>query len=402
MATIKLRFRASTKEDKEGTLYYQVIHNREIRQIKSGFKIYNDEWDGLSSKIVIDSSTSSRRATYLTTAKDRTKIAVKRLECITEVFEQEGRGYTSDDIVATYEKQHKGQTLFDFTLEIIARYRELGKVRTAETYWAALSSFVSFREGEDISLKLIDGDLMEGYEAFLRGRESSLNTISFYMRKLRAVYNRAIEKGIIPQQNPFKRVYTSIEKTQKRAIPLKLISRLKELELVSQPELEFARDMFLFSFYTRGMSFVDMAYLRKKDLKNGELSYMRRKTSQRLQIKWESCMEEMVAKYPNEELEYLLPLITNVEKCHRTQYIDALSRVNRNLKKVAELAGIDCNLTMYVARHSWASAAKSKNVPISVICEGMGHDSEATTQIYLSSLESTVIDKANKMILRSI
>lgn len=139
--------------------------------------------------------------------------------------------------------------------------------------------------GEDISLSLIDSDLLEEYEAFLRRNELSLNTISFYMRKLRAVYNRAVDKGLISQQNPFKRVYTSIEKTPKRAIPLKWITKLKDLELIHLPELEFARDLFLFSFYTRGMSFVDIAYLRNKDLKNGELTYMRRKTGQRLQIK---------------------------------------------------------------------------------------------------------------------
>ena len=399
MTSVKLKFRPSTKEGKEGTIYYQIIHDRQIRQIKSGLKIYNDEWS-LSKSNIQSSSASERRALYLSTSIDRTKIALRRLECIVKTFE--GRMYSVDDIVAAYEQPHKGRTLYEFMLEVIFRYKELGKLRTAETYFATLCSFVTFREGEDISLKLIDSDLLEGYEAHLKRKESALNTISFYMRKLRAVYNRAVDKGIISGQNPFKRVYTSIEKTPKRAIPLKDISKLKELELAHLPDIEFARDIFLFSFYTRGMSFVDIAYLRKKDLRNGELTYMRRKTGQRLQIKWEKCMEELVQKYNCDSSDYLLPIITNIEKDLRQQYTDGMRKVNRNLKKVVELAGIDCNLTMYVARHSWASAAKSKNVPLSVISEGMGHDSEATTQIYLASLENSVIDKANKLILKSI
>jgi integrase len=76
--------------------------------------------------------------------------------------------------------------------------------------------------------------------------------------------------------------------------------------------------------------------------------------------------------------------------------------INRKLKTIGNMVGIQLPLTMYVARHSWASAAKTKNVPISVISEGMGHDSEMTTQIYLASLDKAVVDEANIMILNSL
>ena len=146
------------------------------------------------------------------------------------------------------------------------------------------------------------------------------------------------------------------------------------------------------------MSFVDMAYLKKKDLQNGILTYRRRKTGQQLTIKWEKCMEEILGKYPTNATDYLLPIITLMGN-ERRQYANALHLVNKNLKTLSERLNLPRSLTMYVARHSWASAAKAKNVPVSVISEGMGHDSEATTQIYLASLETSVVDKANKMIL---
>ena len=222
------------------------------------------------------------------------------------------------------------------------------------------------------------------------------------MRNLRAVYNRAVEKELTPQRFPFKHVYTGIGKTVKRAVPIKVIKQIKEMDLSYSSSLDFARDMFLFSFYTRGMSLVDMAYLRKKDLANGILSYRRRKTGQQLFIKWEKPMQEIADKYDTKNSIYLLPIIKHSSIEERTQYIYAGHNINRNLKIIGRKLGLSIPLTMYVARHAWASIAKSKNVPLSVISEGMGHDSEATTRIYLASLDNMAIDKANSLILKSL
>ena len=239
------------------------------------------------------------------------------------------------------------------------------------------------------------------YEAWLEGNGICPNTVSFYMRILRAVYNRAVEEELTEQKHPFKHVYTGIGKTVKRAIPLKSIKHIKELDLILKPHLDYARDMFLFSFYTRGMSFIDMAYLKKSDLKNGTITYRRRKTGQQLTVKWEKCMEDIIAKYrENTATRYLLSIITNPCSDERTQYRNAICRINVALKEVVGLAGLNIPLTMHVARHCWASVAKSKNIPLSVISEGMGHDSEETTRIYLASLDTSVVDKANSLILK--
>ena len=160
--------------------------------------------------------------------------------------------------------------------------------------------------------------------------------------------------------------------------------------------------MFLFSFYTRGMSFVDMAYLKKKDLHNGILTYRRKKTGQQLSIKWEQCMQEIIEKYPPNPTEYLLPIITSTYEDERLQYRNSLTLVNRKLKILSVFVRSPHPLSMYVARHSWASIAKSKNIPLSIISEGMGHDSETTTQIYLASLDTTIIDRANYLILNDL
>ena len=216
------------------------------------------------------------------------------------------------------------------------------------------------------------------------------------------MYNRAVEKGYVEQKMPFRHVYTGVDKTVKRAIAAQAIRRIRDLDLGNNPSMDYARDMFMFSFYTRGMSFIDMAYLRKSDLSNGILSYRRQKTKQLLTIRWETQMQEIVGKYHTEESPYLLPIIKKLDADERTQYKNALYRVNSALKEIARLVKLQMPLSMYCARHGWASIAKSKNIPVSVISECMGHDSEETTRIYLASLDSSIVDKANSLILKSI
>lgn len=399
MATVKVKYRPSVREEKEGTIYYQIIHNRVIRQIRTDYRIFREEWD--SGKHAVTITTGGREA-FLRTVKDSMARDLKRLNTVIDKLGSNGGNFTADDVVTKFQEPADEPCFSGFMEEVIARLERLGKTRTSETYTAALNSFMRFREGRDIPLDEISPDLMEEYEAYLKGCGVSLNTVSFYNRILRAAYNRAVEKGLTPQRHPFRNVYTGMEKTVKRAIPSEAVRRIKGLDLSLKPAPDFARDMFLFSFYTRGMSFVDMAYLRKSDLKNGILSYRRKKTGQQLHIRWERCMGEIVEKHPNVTTEYLLPVITDPTASERRQYENALHLVNRKLKKVAEMAGISVPLTMYVARHAWASIAKSKNIPLSVISEGMGHDSETTTQIYLASLDTSVIDEANGRILNDL
>lgn len=394
MTSIKIKFRPSTVDGKEGGIYFQIIHNRVVRQLNTEYKVFEEEWDAESESIVIKGC----RSNFLLGIQDRLSWDVVRLEKVVRTLDIERHRFTADDVITMFHKLTKESSLFTFMHGVIAQLKQLGKIRTSETYTATLKSFMAFRENQDVPLDGISSDMMLLYEAHLKARYVSMNTISFYMRNLRAVYNRAVEKELTPQNNPFRHVYTGVDKTIKRAIPIKEIKALKELDLSLKPSLDFARDMFMFSFYTRGMSFIDMAYLKKSDLQNGILTYRRRKTGQQLTIKWEKCMEDIVSKYPKNQTDYLLPIIKETVN-ERRQYDNALHLVNYHLKDLSSMLKLQRPVTMYVARHSWASAAKARNIPLSVISEGMGHDSETTTQIYLASLETSVVDKANKMIL---
>ena len=394
MTSIKTKFRPSSVEGKEGSIYFQIIHNRVVRQLNTAYRIFASEWDEETETIIANGD----RINIINAIKERMAWDIARLEKAVAQLETKRGRYSADEVITVYHKLTNEVSLFSFWHNVIAQLKQLGKVRTAETYTASLKSFMQFLDNQDIPLDGITSDMMLLYEAYLKARGVRMNTISFYMRIFRAVYNRAVEKGLTIQNNPFRHVYTGVDKTVKRAIPIKAIKALKELDLSMNQALDFARDMFMFSFYTRGMSFVDMAYLKKTDIKHGILTYRRRKTGQELSIKWEKCMEDIIAKYSENKTDFLLPIIKE-EGNERRQYDNALHLVNYRLKELSTMLKLQRPLTMYVARHSWASAAKANNVPLSVISEGMGHDSEATTQIYLASLETSVVDKANKMIL---
>lgn len=400
MASVKLKFRVSSLPEKEGTLYFQIIHERVVKQIGTAYRIFESEWDEQCNDIVKSSCISPNRQELIKSIREKIAWDKNRLNRIIRSFEDGRQPFSTDDIVQEYYAlSFNKTTVFEYTKAQIERLKNTGKDRTCETYKQMLLSFMKFRNGDDLPFDMLNEQIICQYESFMRSSSLCRNTTSFYMRILRSVYNRAVDDGLTNQNYPFKRVYTGVDKTSKRAISLKEIKRIKDLDLSTTPTLDFARDMFLFSFYMRGMSFIDIAYLQKKNLSNGFVVYNRRKTGQQLVVKWEKNMEDILNKHYNGNSIYLLPIITVQDGTERKQYLNKMLLINKYLKRIAVLADIDIPLTMYVARHSWASIAQSKNIPIKAISLGMGHDNEETTRIYLASIQTDVIDNANNKIL---
>lgn len=398
MATVKVKFRPSSIAGREGSIYYQIIHERTIRQYLTDYSVLPSEWD--EERSTVGFAINGDRRSHILSIRERIKCDVERWDRIIRRMDAEMTPYTTDRLIDEYNRTANENTLFNFMEKSIVRLKEIGRLRTSETYAAALSSFRKYRQGNDIMMESLSSDVMEGYQGWLQQRGSAQNTVSFYIRILRAVYNRAVEEELTENRRPFRHVFTGVDKTVKRALPISLLRKIRKLDLSLTPRLEFARDMFILSFMLRGMSFIDMAYLRKTDLINGHITYRRRKTRQQLTIAWTSDMQEILERYPENTNEYLLPIIKNHGTNERCVVKNVGEQINLSLKKIGVMVGIGVPLTMYVARHSWASIAKSRGVPVSVISEGLGHEKESTTRIYLAHLDSTVVDKANRMILK--
>ncbi|MBV4204647.1 site-specific integrase [Bacteroides salyersiae] len=400
MTTVKVKFRPSTVKDRPGTIIYLVTHRRIARQITTGYKVFPREWDEEQSKPI--AADNDERTAIVQSIIRKLRSDMERLEAIIERFENGHSSYSSEDVVAEFRRTGGENAFFIFMENTIERLRQLNHSGTAKNYRAALGSFKRFRGNEDILMGMIDQMIMEDYQAYLKSAGLTPNSISFYMRILRAVYNRAVEQELTIDRNPFRTVFTGVEKTRKRAISISDIKRFRDLDLSLKPNLEFARNLFLFLFFCRGMSFIDAAFLKKSDIQNGMLTYRRHKTNQVLHIKIIEPIKELVDRYSSNDSPYLLPIITRPHCDERRQYETALRRVNKSLKIIAGMVKLPIPLTTYVSRHAWATIAKSKNIPVNVISDALGHDSIATTQIYLASIDTSTIDRANELIIKDL
>ncbi len=290
-------------------------------------------------------------------------------------WDGEGRDYTLADVIDRFRTLNEnGDTVLSCLATLIDELKNDGRWGNARNLQRALNSFSDFLGGLDRPLKQVDERLVMEYEQWLRIRKVSKNSSSFYMRTLRSAYNKVISRNQMEQTFPFRNVYTGVERTRN-------------------------------SYCTRGMAFVDIAYLKKEDVSGGILSYVRHKTGQRLTVRIEPLIEEIIERYEPfvHNSPYLFPIITSndPEEAFR-QYQTALGYHNRKLKKLGKLTGENLHLSSYTARHSWATVARKHNVPLSVISAGMGHTSEKTTLIYLDSVENSLIDKANEEILEAL
>lgn len=399
MASIKVKFRPSKAQGQPGVLYFQIIHQRCVRQLVTRYNIFPEEWDERASTIKF--SNFDRRE-YLNKIRDNLRADKELWTRIEYNLGRKTGTFTADDLIDELKLFLKKYSLFNYAeASISTEYKNL-RDRTAEVYKTAVNNFRKFRNNEDILLDRLDTEIVNEYETWNKIRGICPNTSSFYIRALRAIYNKAVKEGAIEQAFPFKQAYTGVDKTVKRALPLETIQKICQLDLSNEPETEFARDMFILSFMLRGMSFIDMAYLKKSDLKYGYINYKRQKTGKRLMIEWTQEMQRVIAHYGENDSQYLLPIIDSCTENPRKVYKRVGQRINFNLKKLAKNMGLKTPLTLYVARHSWASIAKQQGIPINVISEGMGHESEHTTQIYLASLNNLEIDKANAMIINCL
>lgn len=398
MTSIKLKFRPSTTPGKEGSIVFQLIYGRTVRRITSRYKIFAGEWNGEVGRIALPTPSSPRYA-HLVSVESALQWELNRLQRMV----QESVPVNLDEIAANFSSGiGTMDSVFNFIRRQIHHKEQIGKVRSSETYRSMLNSFTCFRKGVDLTFDMMDGMLMELYEAWMRKCGLTRNSTSFYMRILRTNYKLAVEKGLTPDRHPFRKVYCGIDKTVKRSLPFSEIKKISALDLSRKPSMDFARDMFMFSFCTRGMSFIDMAYLKKADLNNGCLAYRRKKTGQLMMIEWTKQMQDIIDKYKSDGTSYLLPIITSEDGSERRQYQNQMRKINRLLKDIANWAGLPMPLSMYYARHSWATIARGRDVPLAVISEGLGHDSETTTQIYLDSIKSSEVDKVNRMILEGL
>lgn len=382
-------------------LVFQIIHARRKKLIYTDIKLLECEFDSDKEKVC---HSKKSQLTYRVIARFNQQVGEVRANIQKNVKQLEAKSqyYTVADIVDGYlGNDHNLNSLILYMEKQVEKKKKMHKNGTAAAYLSTLHSLQSYIGDRKVRFIDIDFPFLDNYQVYLYSKGNSENTVGFYIKNFRAIYNRAKKEGarVVPS-NPFLEIDIKTEKTVKRALTKKEIRKIAELDISANSKRNLARDLFMFSFNSRGMPFVDILYLKKQDIIDDVIFYRRSKTNQPLSVTITAEMGRLIRKYQNDS-EYVFPIL-NPDKPTElyNQYRNALKGVNTELKAVAKEAGINVNLTTYVARHTWATVAKETGAPISSISDGLGHTSEKTTQIYLKDFDQSTLHQLNKKVTK--
>jgi integrase len=295
--------------------------------------------------------------------------------------------------------------LIQFMEKLIEELIRVKRDGTAHVYMSTLNRVKGFLEGKDIPFHQLTPEWLIRFERKLLADQLTWNTISTYMRTLRSVYNQAVDCNAAPYvPRLFSKVYTGVDGKVKRAVKPETMRKLMAESSVLSPQQAFSRDIFVLLFLFRGMSFVDLAYLRRCDLQGNVITYRRHKTGRRLTIVVEKEAMEIIRRNANADPDspFLFPIIKQPGREEYRQYVNMLRMLNYRLLQVARMLKLKEHISTYTARHTWATTAIRQNYNPSLICDAMGHSSVKVTETYFKSFREEDINKMNRKIVSFI
>ena len=301
------------------------------------------------------------------------------------------------------------KTLTLFVREIASELDHEGRYGTSHVYRSTANSLAKFLGARELQLGKASPSVLKEYEEWLRRRKLSWDTVGTYMHTLQATYNRAVDRGLAPfVPRLFKNVFTGRACERKESLEVEQVRRLLVTEgKVELPEkLKRARILMELMLRLQGMSFVDLLFLQKSDVKNGYLTSRRQKTGHKLSVKIDGRTAELLklCAPANPSSLYLLDIMPE-GLCGKAKFIayqSCLRVFNKQLKQLALFCGVSGKVTSYSMRYTWATQSKYCGIPVSIISEGLGHSSVKTTEVYLKRYEESLLDKANKITLNYI
>jgi integrase/recombinase XerD len=389
------------KTDGSYPVVMRLGHNRRTTSIPLDISVKEKDWDdknrvvrktysGTGSVVRLNNIIQKRRS-------DAMDIIVKL---------QETGEINSMSLVAIrdrIDKPNEYTSFFAFTEQQIEELKKAHRFGTARSYKGMVSVVKEFNNDRDLQFSEITYKFLTQFETNHYSKGNTANGLSTYVRAIRAVYNKAIKHGIVEKElYPFESYKIKWAPTEKRALDWDLLKKIIELKIKPEHECFNARNYFVASYMMYGMNFTDMAYLKLTDIKDGRVQYRRRKTSKLYDIKLTGSLETILSYYTknNTGTDFIFPIIKREDLMLQDRDIMwARKCYNKRLKTIAEMCGIEKNLTSYVSRHSFATQAMLLEVPLNAISSMLGHSNLKTTEIYLKSLPTNILDNYNSMIM---
>ena len=390
-------FSGKTLADGTRPVMIRATYNRERRYYSLGLTATPEQWNTDLGRYQAKRLTEDQR-----NANHELGGYSVRLKAMDEYFTNVD--FTFDRFERKFFKTSSGK-VFEYFGEVIAELENDNRLGSADTYKGCLSRLKAFRS-KDFTWHDVDLKFLQQFERFLKPNTTA--TIGIYMRVLRAVFNRAISEGLIKQDvYPFKAFTIKTETSRKKALTKEQINALKSYKSTRGSRQWHHLNLFLFSYYARGMNLSDMAALKWPDIRNGRIFYKRNKTGDNIDMAIDENLAKILAEYSSGD--YVFPILETGLKpsTERHRKKSKLKKINKDLQEIAAAINLDPkskikeltmpeDITFYVARHSFATALKRAGVGISVIQETLGHSSESVTKNYLASFETSELDKISE------
>jgi integrase len=388
-------YKQKTLKDDTHPVMLRLTNKGVLKYVSLGKSCKPEQWEKSTSSFIRNYPNAVRWNTFI-----REKLT--EAENIIRDLERRGKPYTIVDAQRLIKSEGASAKFYEFTTQEIQKMNMAKQVGNALIYQTAMNAVKDFRE-QDFTFEEMDYRMLTDLEAHFRSKGNRVNTISNYMRTIRAIYNKAIKAGLASKElYPFSQYKVKYEDPAKRAISKEDLKKIIDTELTDGSSVWHARNLFLFSFYTMGMNWTDMVMLKLSDISNGRIFYKRAKTGREYTIKISPPTQQILDHYTQGKTsnDYVFPVVT---RDHDPQLLRRdirykLKNVNKWMQKLANQVGVQANLTTYVARHTWATLANRSNVNIGIISEGLGHQNIKTTQTYLKAFGSEELDKANEII----
>ena len=402
MATIKIIL-DTRRQREDGTypLKLRVFQNRSNSTFTLNLFITEEQWNSQKQLVKANHSNHQTLNKHLKFHYLKAQQAILELE-----YKQEN--FTAKEVINVLKgkpdktTKKKDTTIFEYGYKLVNRQKQAGKIGNARAYENTLKRLESYLKHRNLPFVDITYDWLEEFEADFLSSGIKVNTISFYLRTIRAIYNRAIKAKLVDRTAyPFNDFTIKRESTAKRAISKEKIKLIENVELPKDTPIWHNRNFFILSFNLIGISFIDLAFLEWDNIQNGRVQYLRKKTKKLYNIKLTKKAAEILACYEDHHQgKYVLPIIDNniVGDLEKEQFYSrqGYKLCNKYLKRICELCGIEETVTTYVARHSWATSAKRLGFSKDLIAEALGHEyGNRITGIYLDDYDLEVIDEMN-------
>ena len=395
-ATIKIVLDTKPLSNDKHAVYLRITKNRKSKKISLGLEVKKEHF--VNESFTRQHENSQIENEVLLNLKSKAFKVLRNLQLGDEDFslndfEEEFRGESSNlDI-----------SLMNFFNEIIEEMNKSGRIGNAKAYKDTRDSLIKFN-GEKTTFNEVTPGFLDKFEAFLRSNKCTNGGIAFRMRELRALFNTARRRKIIPKEPyPFEvyKISKLKSETSKVALTTEEFKRIRDIDLTDHPHLLEAHNYFMFSVYCRGINFMDMVHLKWSNIRNNRIYYTRSKTKGKLNLEIIPNAQSILDYYKSQKrpTDYVFPILLHKDMTPKqiaNRHHKVIQRYNKKLKEIASLTGVEKPLTSYVARHSFATIMKMKGTPIEKITEMMGHSDVSITLAYLKEFSNEDLDSENR------